>query len=453
MEMHYFFIGIGGSGMSSIAQILRRRGNAVAGSDRSLDQGGNAKFFDQLKQTGIRLFPQDGSGITPEVDAVVASAAVEDTVPDMAKARSLGIPVARRAETLAELFNSSRGIAVGGTSGKSTTAGMAGWLLHSAGLDPTIINGAEMKNFERLNPPGNALPGKSDLMVIESDESDGTIALYTPAVAIISNIGKDHKPMPELRRLFHEFGLRATGAVVVNADCPEASALDFSGKNRVTFSIENDADARAEDIEMEPLGSSFTLGGQRFSIRLPGAHNVYNALAAIAAARAVGVEDSTSAEALAGFAGIRRRFDIVGEAGGVLVIDDFAHNPDKLRATFHALRPLDRRLLLVYQPHGFGPTAFLKDEFIEVFSAEMKPDDLLFMPEIFYAGGTAAKTISSADLISGIAGAGRNAEFIPSRKDIQTRLVEEARPGDAIVVMGARDPSLSTFCRHILNAL
>ncbi|MEW6202002.1 MAG: Mur ligase domain-containing protein [bacterium] len=447
----YFFVGIGGSGMSSLAQIVRSRGHAVAGSDRNYDRGINRSMFRTLRRYAVALYPQDGTGITNDVDRVIISTAIESTIPDVAKACALGIPVVRRAEVLAEIFNVSRGIAVGGTSGKSTTTGMIGWLLYCSGLEPTIVNGGEMKNFETVNPPGNAYAGKSDLFVIEGDESDGTIVLYNPAVVVITNIAKDHKTLPELRHLFSHFALRARECVIVNADCQETSGLDLHQKHKITFSITEESDIRANKINCRNLASDFYIDDSHFYLKVPGIHNVYNALAAVAACKSLGIETSLMADALADFSGIRRRFDIVGEAAGIPVIDDFAHNPDKIRATISTVAPMYKRLLLVYQPHGFGPTAFLKDELIETFSSVMRDEDILYMPEIYYAGGSASKTVSSRDLVEGIAASGRNAFFISHRGEIADLVASEAASGDAVVVMGARDPSLTDFCRRILK--
>ncbi|MEW5945444.1 MAG: Mur ligase domain-containing protein [bacterium] len=449
----YFFVGIGGTGMSALAQIVLRRGNEVWGSDRSRDRGLNRRLFNHLKKFGVRLFPQDGSGVVEGVDYVVASAAVEDTVPEMVSAKKFGIPVLRRAELLAEHFNGARGVAVGGTSGKSTTAAMTGWILHAAGRDPTVVNGAVMRNFEKTSPPGNAVIGTSDLFVIESDESDGSIALYNPAVSVVTNISKDHRPVPELRRLFRDFGRRASECVVANADCPEVSSLGFGKTKTFFFSVSRSSDLKARDVRLDGLRSTFTAGGAVFRLKLPGLHNVYNALAAAAAAKAVGVAEAVSADALTRFEGVRQRFEVIGEAAGVTVVEDFAHNPEKIAAILGALNPLGRRLLIVFQPHGYGPTAFLKDELVESLSSNMSDSDVLYMPEIYYAGGTAARTVSSRDIADAVRKNGRNAVFYADRRRIVTAIADEAKEGDMVLVMGARDPSLTDFCRRTLAAL
>ncbi|MFA6448405.1 MAG: Mur ligase domain-containing protein [bacterium] len=450
---NYFFIGIGGSGMSAIAQILAGRGHGVSGSDRSNDSGVNGPFFGKLRELGIRLFPQDGSGVTADCDCVVVSTAIEDTVPDMASARRLGVPVKHRAQALAELFNSERGVAAGGTSGKSTVCGMAGVLLAEAGLDPSIINGGRMKNFGDGLLPGNARAGRSDLMVIESDESDGSIVNYQPAVSIITNVTKDHKTIPELIGLFETFISNTRELAVINADCPIASKLKTDGRKTVYYALDAEADIRPADVELFPFSSTFALGGEKYVLNVPGRHNVSNALAAIAVGRHLGIPEPELRRGIGAFAGIARRFDLIGEAGGVRVIDDFGHNPDKIRATIEALGNLPGRRLLVFQPHGFGPTKFMRDELIEVFAAKLRPEDRLYMPEIFYAGGSAERSVSSAEIIDAVVSRGRQAFFFETRSGIGDALVADAQAGDAIVVMGARDDTLTEFCRSVLSGL
>ncbi len=449
----YFFIGIGGSGMSAIAQILAGQGHVVSGSDRSYDRGVNGPFFDKLKELGMRLFPQDGSGITTSTGCVVVSTAIEDTVPDMARARSLGVAVKHRSQVLAEITNEKRGIAAGGTSGKSTVCGMVGTLLYEAGLDPSIINGGRMKNFDDGLLPGNARAGKSNLLVIESDESDGSIVNYKPAVSIVTNVTKDHKPIPELIELFEIFIGNTTEFVVLNADCPIAAKLDTKDKKVVTYGINNPANIRAESLALDLFTSSFTVGGERYALRVPGVHNVSNALAAIAVGRHLGIGTEELKRGIGAFKGIARRFDLIGEANGVKVIDDFGHNPDKIKATLEALDRAPGRRLIMFQPHGFGPTKFMRDELIDVFSTKLRNSDMLYMPEIFYAGGSAERSISSKDITDAVAAHGRKTLYFEKRADIAGAIAAEAKPGDVAVVMGARDDTLTEFCRTILSLL
>jgi UDP-N-acetylmuramate--alanine ligase len=447
--------------MLPLASIVRAQGAQVAGSDRSLDQGRLADKFAYLEQQGIALFPQDGSGLTSADQILVTSAAVEETIPDVQAARRMGAAHLTRPQLLARLFNAARlSIGVAGTSGKSTVTGMIGWILHCAGLDPTVMNGAVMKNFATAERPfASALAGAGDAFVSEVDESDGSIALYAPSVAVLNNVSLDHKSMEELRDLFGGFLGRAGTAIVNYAD-PEARRLaaELDPARVVTFSLyDGAAGIVAEDIREEPLAIRLTVraGTEAAALHLqvPGRHNAANALAALAAARAAGVPLAEGAEALSGFTGLRRRFDVVGTRGGVSVIDDFAHNPDKIGATLKTLHAFPGRLLLFFQPHGYGPLKVMKDELVATFVDAMGQEDILLMPDPVYFGGTVERAVTSGDIVAAVAAAGRRTEHVPDRAECGRRLAELARSGDRVVIMGARDDTLSVFAREVLDSL
>lgn len=456
----YFFVGIGGSGMLPLALILRGRGFAVEGSDRSLDQGRTSAKFEFLKKQGIALHAQDGSGVRDGAQIVVASAAVEETVPDIMAARRVGARLMRRADLLAELFNAARdSVAVGGTSGKSTTTGMIGWILKAVGRDPTIMNGAVMKNF--VTPDAlfaSAAVGRSAIFVSEVDESDGTIALYQPHIAVLNNVALDHKSMDELRALFGAFIGKAERAVV-NLDNAEAAALaaKLPAEKLISYSLNNPRAAlRAEEIEPAADGIAFVVSERatnalaRVRLKAPGRHNVSNALAALGAARALGVSLQEAAQALEGFTGIKRRIEIVGAQGGVTIIDDFAHNPDKITATLETLHAFPGRLLIMFQPHGFGPLKLMRESFIETFASQLGAEDVLLMPEPVYFGGTVDRSVGSGDIVAGVTKRGKKAEAWPDRAACGDRLLSLAKPGDRIVIMGARDDTLSEFAAGVL---
>ena len=450
----FFFCGIGGSGMSAIAQVLLHQGHAVRGSDRNCDQGQNAELYARLHALGVALFPQDGSGVDEHVDALVVSSAVEETILDVKTALDLGIAIRKRAEVLAELFHRGTGVAVGGTSGKSTVTGMIGHILCKAGRDPTVINGGIMRAVGQAWGLGNAICGNPELLVIEADESDGTIALYDPTIAILTNISLDHKPLDELQPLFRDFCMRATDAAVVNRNCARSMASTRDVRRRVTFGVDcRDADVNVRAINLLPDGVQCAINGIPCRLRVPGQHNASNAAAAIAACGALGISAEDGVAALGDFRGISRRLEVVGKARGITAIDDFAHNPDKIAATLATLHAQPGRVLAVFQPHGFGPTKFLKDGLIAAFVEGMTEDDLVILSEIFYAGGTAHRDISSRDLVAEIARSGRRAEYIADREAIIARLTAEARAGDRIVVMGARDDSLTAFAKAILTRI
>jgi UDP-N-acetylmuramate--alanine ligase len=461
LDRPYFFCGIGGSGMLPLALILRAHDAAVSGSDRALDQGRTAPKFEFLRARGIALFPQDGSGVTDPRAIVVASAAIENEVPDMAAARRIGATVLTRAELLAQLFNAAQmSIGVAGTSGKSTTTGMIGWILHEAGRSPTVMNGAVMKNFVTQDAPfASALVGDGGVFVAEVDESDGSIARYTPHIAVVNNISLDHKSMDELRALFADFVAKAKIAVL-NLDNDEtailARALPADGK--ITYSVKDSgADLFASNLAPAPDGITFDLSadGAKLPVRLlvPGRHNVANALAAMGAARAAGVPLARAVKALEHFSGVKRRFEVVGTARGVTVIDDFAHNPDKIAATLATLHDFPGRLLILFQPHGYGPLNKMKAEFIETFARDLAAADILVMPEPVYFGGTVARNVTSEDIARGIRARGRDAQAFATRPQCGERLLELARAGDRIVVMGARDDTLSSFAAELLATL
>jgi UDP-N-acetylmuramate--alanine ligase len=459
----YFFCGIGGSGMLPLALILRARGVKVLGSDRALDQGRLAQKFDYLRANGIALFPQDGSGVTSSDMIVVTSAAVEETIADVQAARLSGAALIPRAELLAELFNAApNAIGVAGTSGKSTTTAMIGWILHATGRDPTVMNGAVMNNFVTPGTPfASALVGSSDLFVSEVDESDGSIARFSPRVAVLNNIALDHKPMEELRDLFRAFVAKSELAVL-NLDNAETAAL-AAGRPAgqvLTYSlVGTKADLVAAAIEPLPDGIVFDVGERnapasvKVRLRVPGRHNVANALAAIGAARAAGLSLAEAGEALGRFSGVRRRLEVVGRADDVTVIDDFAHNPDKIAATLATLHDFPGRLLVMFQPHGFGPLRLMKDQLIECFTNNLHAEDVLIMPEPVYFGGTTDRSVSSIDIVKAVAARGRDAHIYPDRAQCGDKLVEIAKAGDRIVVMGARDDTLSQFAAGLLARL
>ncbi|HXL99625.1 MAG TPA: Mur ligase family protein [Rhizomicrobium sp.] len=463
LDRPYFFCGIGGSGMLPLALILCGKGAAVAGSDRALDQGRLAPKFDFLRANSIALFPQDGSGIAGPNMIVVASAAVENEIPDVVAARRVGATLITRAELLSDLFNAAPlSIGVAGTSGKSTVTGMIGWILHAVGRDPTVMNGAVMKNFVTPDAAfASALVGTSDLFVSEVDESDGSIARYSPYVAVVNNVALDHKSMDELRTLFADFTAKAKIAVL-NLDNVETAALaaKLQPENAITYSLSDPrADLRAGNIVPAPDGIAFDLVTKdsapvrlRVTLHVPGRHNVANALAALGAVRAVGVPLTDAVEALGRFTGIRRRLDVAGTAKGITVIDDFAHNPDKIAATLATLHDFPGRLLILFQPQGYGPLNKMKREFIDCFAQNMASGDVLVMPEPVYFGGTTDRSVSSGDIVAGVRALGREAYAFADRAQCGDRLVALARSGDRVVVMGARDDTLSQFAADLLAA-
>ncbi|MFA5137847.1 MAG: Mur ligase domain-containing protein [Elusimicrobiota bacterium] len=442
------FVGIGGSGMSALAQFHAMGGEAVSGSDRLFDRGEMRGLKARLAEAGISLFPQDGSGVGPGTRELTVSTAIEDSNPDIAAGRALGLRLVHRTDALADHVAAHRTLAVAGTSGKSTVTAMVYEVLAATGHSPSLITGAPLVSLEGRGLLGNAYRGTSDFLVIEADESDGTLPKYSPWLGMVLSLGKDHKEVPELLEMFRRFQGRCR-RFVLNADYANLSGLRDGSR---TFGFEA-GDVRGERLELEPQGSRFQVSGVRFEVPFPGRHNAANALAAAAACLEAGVPLEDCSKALASFAGVARRFQLVGTAGGIQVVDDYAHNPDKLRAVLAAGRLRAKRLRVVFQPHGFYPTRFMKDELIEAFGASLRDGDTLWMPDIYYVGGTTVKDISSGHITAPLKERGLDARHVPVREDIILEIAAAAQPGDLVLVLGARDPTLSDFARRVLQKL
>lgn len=449
------FCGISGSGMSSLAQILCRRGNTVMGSDRNFDLGRDEKNRLALEKTGIKIFPQDGSVIAEKPDFICASTAVEDTIPDIIEAKKHNIPIKTRPQLLADTFHSyAQGIAVGGTSGKTTTTAMIGFILDKAGKNPCMINGGLLRDYEHSDGIPNIIYNNGDICVVEADESNGSIDLYNPQIAVVTNISADHKTLEELFDLFQNFAQRSKKCAVINADYELCRKIKCRTPI-ITFSLE-DAGADYYAAEITPLAdsTSYTFAGRKFTLPLIGRFNIANALAAIAVCEQIGVDKYVAAEILQSFHGTKRRLEVIGRKKNITVIDDFAHNPDKVRASISALRQYPGRLLIMFQPHGFAPMQALGKDIIREFVKALQPTDILIIPEIFFVGGTVNKNISSADLVDYAHQIGHtDTFFVADKSEAEQRILKEAKPNDRIIIMGARDNSLTDLCNDILERL
>jgi len=467
----FHYAGVGGSGMSALAQFQVMLGGHASGSDRSFDQGGRDEARAQLTRLGVTLYPQDGSGVrAPGCAALVVSTAVEDTVPDVAAAKTLGLPILHRSELLARFVRDHRTLAVSGTSGKSTVVAMAFEALRAAGRDPSVITGGDLEALRAEGLWGNAWRG-GELLAVEADESDGSLVRYEPAIAVVLNLQRDHKPEADVLAMFETFVARTRESLVVGEGDALTPLIAQARARRlpvVTFGFGAGAHVRPDDgsLEVGPDGSTFAIGGVRFTLPVPGRHNVENALAAIAACGAAGVPTAELVSGLAGFRGVGRRFQVVGTARGVEVVDDFAHNPAKIAAALATARArvLARgagletgpgRVLAVYQPHGYGPTRFLRADLVAAFAQALGPADHAWWLEVFYAGGTTTKDFSSADIVEDLAraGLGERAHFAARREALVTALAREARPGDLVLIMGARDPSLTALAHEVVAAI
>ncbi|MGA9211223.1 UDP-N-acetylmuramate--L-alanine ligase [Kaistella sp.] len=447
-----FFIGVAGVGMSAIAQYLKGIGKEVSGSDRYFLPETFNKTKEQLEAEGINCFLQDGSGITEKTDLIVVSTAIEDTVFEVQKAKELAIPIIKRSELLSIIAKSKKTIAVAGTSGKSTTSAMLFQILLDAQFEPSIISGAGLTSIIKQGKIGNAAVGKGDWLIIEADESDGSVVQYEPEIGLLLNIDKDHQEIDELIELFTIFKNNTKGLFVVNQSNTLTKSLSVNSKNDFGFEDEN-AGYSAKNFNQNGFHLSFDVLGQHFEMNSIGRHSVENSTAAIAVAHQIGIDLKTCAESLAKYEGIYRRHQILGQKNGVWVIDDYAHNPAKCAASIKACQPLAEKVIAWFQPHGYGPTRFLKNDFIEEISEALRPQDEIWMSEIFYAGGTAVKDISANDLIEGIRAKGKKAHFVEDRNDLLKALKPELKEGTVLLLMGARDPSLEEFCKELFDNL
>jgi len=447
-----FFIGVAGVGMSAIAQYLKGIGKEVSGSDRYFHPGEYNRTKEQLEAEGIHCFLQDGSGISDKTDLVVVSTAIEDTVFEVQKAKELGITIIKRSELLSIIAKSKKTIAVAGTSGKSTTSAMLYQILLDADLEPSIISGAGLTSIIKDGKIGNAAVGKGDWLIIEADESDGSVVQYEPEIGLLLNIDKDHQEIDELIELFTIFKKNTKGLFVVNQSNTLAKTLSANPQNDFGFENE-DAGYSAQNFDQNGLSLTFDLHNQKFQMTSLGRHSVENAAAAIAVAHQIGVPLETCAASLSKYEGIYRRHQILGQKNGVWVIDDYAHNPAKCAASIRACQPLAEKVIAWFQPHGYGPTRFLRHDFVDEISNALRPQDEIWMSEIFYAGGTAVKDISADDLIQDIKTKGKNATFVEDRNNLLEALRPELKKGTVLLLMGARDPGLEDFCKNLYNGI
>ena len=440
------FTGIFGSGMSALAQYLVFHGFIVSGSDRLHQSEDTVSLRQSLEKTGCMVVNQDGSGINTDTDVVCISTAIEDSNPDVCAARAHNIPIIHRSDLLAAIITSKRTIAVAGTSGKSTVTSMIFEFLTACGKSPSLISGAPLRRLEKEGMIGNAFRGGSDLLVVEADESDGTLVKYHTDIAVVLNVSKDHKSVEEIKELFSTLISKADW-IVTNSDDSILASLPASerfGRNVL-------ASWRPDQEELLPMSVKLFRNGIEYHLPLPGLHNLENLRAALCVCEHFGCEGHDLANAVQSFQGVARRFCVTETRQNVYVIDDFAHNPAKIRAAVTAARGISERVVSVYQPHGFGPTRFLRDEYITTFRAIFKEGDSLYLLPIYYAGGTAQKDICSEDIIAGLCDVSFKAEAVIDRDQLLARLKSNVRPGDCVLVMGARDPSLPALVKRIIG--
>jgi len=448
--LRYHFSGVGGAGMSPLARLMRARGHAVQGSDRAFDAGHNREAADALRAAGVELVAHDGRGVTAAIDRFVFSTAVEAETPEMRAARALGLTMVARPALLAELVNTGRpGVAVSGTSGKSTITGMVAWLARESGAPTAVIGGAALvgEGGGGCLVTGDGAAG----VVAEADESDGTLVGYRPSLGLIHNISRDHTELEPLRKQFATFAAQCA-RLFVNARCAEAAALGRDAR-ATSYGVTAAADAPVTPARLDAAraGGVLRWRGTEVSLEVPqpGLHNLENAAAAALIALELGITPSTVERLLPRFPGVARRFETVGvTAAGIRVVDDFAHNAEKIRAALTTAQAAASRVVAVFQPHGFGPARFLRGELRELLPALLRPADRFCYAEIFYAGGTVTRDLSSRDLAQDIGSA-----YAADHPAVVRWVAGEAQPGDMVLMMGARDPELPRLARAVFAAL
>jgi UDP-N-acetylmuramate-alanine ligase len=440
------FTGIFGSGMSALAQYLRFQGILVSGSDRFHASEDTAFIRQSLEGLGCAIVPQDGSGVGVDIDVVCVSTAIEESNPDIAAAHKQSIPLIHRSDLLAAIIETKKTIAIAGTSGKSTVTAMIFEFLSACKKSPSLISGAGLRRLEKQGLIGNAWSGGSDLLVVEADESDGSLVKYHPEATVILNVSKDHKTIDEIKTLFETLAANSLWTAS-NADDPILASFPAT----VRFGSNGSSSWRPDRVELLPTSVKLFRNGIEYHLPLPGDYNLENLCAALCVCNHFGCGQTALVEAVKNFEGVARRFAMTRTKQDVHVVDDFAHNPAKIAAVVRASRGLSRRIIAVYQPHGFGPTRFLKDEYIETFRTVFQQHDSLYLLPIYYAGGTAQKDISSEDIINGLGPVPFNAQAVKDRDELLTRLKADAGSGDCVLLMGARDPSLPALAGKIVD--
>ncbi len=445
-------IGIAGTGMSAIAQYLKGTGKEVSGSDRLFTDEKKILIQKQFEQQDIHCYFQDSSGITSGIDVVVISTAIEESNVELQKAHSLGIPVMKRSELLAAISSDKKTIAVGGTSGKSTTTSMIFHIMQECGWEPSVMNGAGLTSLQKKGLPGNAWVGKSDWLVIEADESDGSIVNYVPQISVLLNIDRDHKEYDELMSLFEKFKSNTRSKFIVNQS--HALSRQLSENKTCDFGIDvAGIGFSGSRFKQKDFSISFECNSVPFLIPVIGKHNMENALAATAVCNAIGISTDECAKALQNYEGIYRRTQLTGEIGGVFVIDDFAHNPAEIVSAIRACQSVGKRVFAWFQPHGYGPLKFMHKELEKEILVVLRKNDFFLLSDVYYAGGTVNKEITAKDVATEMQQKSNHILFFDDRKKMLPYLKQNCRKGDVILIMGARDTTLSDFAEEMLAML
>lgn len=447
MTRRVHLVGIGGTGLSAIATVLHERGEIVTGSDQS-----HSRYASALEQAGIPVSYEHRAENVTDADLVLASSAVPDSNVELQAARQAGIPVRRRREFLRELTQGFRTIAVAGAHGKSTTTGLVAWLLEQAGLSPSFIVGAVLSNLGT-----NARAGSGDFFVIEADEYDHAFWGLEPEIGVVTNIEHDHPDffptVEEFQAAFERFAAQVNAYLIVCADDPGAAKLDPGTAQRVTYGTSPEAVWRPEEIQANAAGGMDFLAlhhGETLGLvrtRLPGAHNVLNVLAALAVCERLGLDFKEAREAVRQFTGLARRFEVVGERGGVIVVDDYAHHPTEIRATLHAARERypEYEIWAVFQPHTYSRTK----AFLSGFSTAFHDADHVLVTEIFASREAPDASIDGRRVVENVDHG--DARFFSDFQTLVADLAERVTEQALVIVLSAGDAN--QICRMLLAEL
>ena len=435
------FVGIGGIGMSGIAEILLDQGFTVTGSDRAASEN-----TDRMKELGAGVFiGHEAKNVSPDVDALVYSSAVAPDNPELQEAQRRKMPVIRRAEMLAEVMRLKYGIGIAGTHGKTTTTSMVGLILIEGGVDPTVIVGGRLRGLAG----SNARLGKGQFIVVEADEFDRSFLSITPTIAVLTTLETDHldcyRDLEDIKSAFIQFASKVPfyGFVVLCLDEPALQDIMPKLKKKIiTYGLNGQADLQAVDITHRQNVTRFVVlyGGKELGdveLQIPGKHNVQNALAAIAVGLEVGIPFAKVKAGIEKFTGVFRRWELKAEVGGVTVIDDYAHHPTEIRATLAGAKAgWRRRVICVFQPHLYSRTRDFYDEFGRAFFNA----DVLVLTDVYPAREEPIQGVSGELIVNAAREFGhKNVTYVPDKKDIPAYLLKIKRPGDIIITMGAGD--------------
>lgn len=448
---HIHFVGIGGSGMSGIAEVLLNQGYEISGSDLH-----PSPVTERLRRLGATIFEGHRPDHVVGADVVVVSTAIRPDNPEVQEARRRQVPVIPRAEMLAELMRLKYSVAVAGAHGKTTTTSMIGAVMAHAGLDPTIVVGGRLHTLD-----SHARLGSGDFIVAEADESDKSFLKLSPTIAVVTNIDREHldfyRGLEEIRESFVQFVNKVPfyGSVILCLDDPHLQTIVPRITRRlITYGQSSQAEIAADDVELSPHFRSRFLVRRRekrlgeIQLRVPGLHNVYNALAAIAVGLDLDVDFATIAEALAEFRGVARRFEVRGEIDDLLIIDDYGHHPTEIKATLAAAKLAGRRVVVLFQPHRYTRTSYLMDEFAVSFNDA----DVLLVTDIYPASEDPIEGVTAQALVERIKQFGhKNAQYVGTLTEAAARLGDVVRPGDLVLTLGAG--SVHRACETLIQHL